>query len=149
MRRSTFFILLFMVLWVAGTVFVAAGVYNAVSSDGAIEVRVAGPDGRLRVGVPAFFAVRALRSANWTTCAAGRSWGSQDLDDWGPALRAALTELDAYDDVPLLEVEEGGSIVRMHKHGGRFVLELDEGHESVKVIMPVRTVKRVLAEAGV
>ena len=149
MRRSTFFILLFLLVWFAGTVFVAAGVFNAVKGDGAIEVRVAGPDGRVRVGVPAFFAVRALRSANWTTCAAGRSWGGDDLDDWGPALRAALAELDAYDDVPLFEIEEGGSIVRMHKHGGRFVLEVDEGHESVKVIMPVRTVRRVLAEAGV
>lgn len=149
MRISTLLIFLFLALWFAGTAFVAVSVFHAVSSDGAIEVRVAGPEGRFRVDVPAFFAVRALRSADWTTSAAGRPWGSHDLHDWAPALRAALTELEAYDDVPLFEVEDGGGIVRLHKHGGRFVLEVEDNHESVKVIMPVRTVHRVLADAGV
>ncbi len=148
MRRSTVLILLFTALWIAGSVWVAARVFDTVEDDGAIQVRVSGPDGRFAVVLPAFLAVRTLRHARWT-CDGNHVLGRNDVAEWAPALRAALTELEAYQDVPLLEIEDEGQLVRMHKHGGRFVLEVLDGRERVKIVMPVRTVRRALADAGV
>ncbi len=143
MKASTGFIFLFLVLWTAGSVWAGVQMFQAIRNDGAIEVRVHGHDGRVAFVIPSFFAVRALRVAN-ISCSEGRVWGRHDAQAWAPALRAALAELEAYDDVPLLEVEDDGNVVRMHKHDGRFVLEIEDGGERVKVVMPVRTVRRAL-----
>ena len=143
MKGSTVFILLFVVLWTAGSVWAGVQMFEAIRSDGAIEVQVDGHDGGVAFVVPSFFAVRALRVAN-ISCNEGRVWGRHDAQAWAPALRAALAELEAYDDVPLLEVEDDGNVVKMHKHNGRFVLEIEDGAERVKVVMPVRTVRRAL-----
>jgi hypothetical protein len=144
MKARTLVALLFVAAWTAGSFWAASRLYRGIRKDGVIEVRVSGHDGRINLDVPSFFAVQAFRHAEWATSEGRHTFGRHDAEQWAPALRAALTELEAYDDVPLLEIEDHGSLVTMHKHGGRFVLQVEDGRERVKVVMPVKTVRRVL-----
>jgi hypothetical protein len=148
MRRSTAVIVLFTLAWIAGSIWIGVRLFDAVNGDGSIEVRIRGDGGRIELDVPAFFAVRALRHATWTHDH-GRVLGRREFREWAPALRAALTELEGYDDVPLLEIEDGRSLVTMSKRRGRFVLEIEDGRERVRLVMPAAVIRQALAEAGV
>lgn len=145
MKSSTVIILLFLAIWTGGAIWAGAQVFGAIREEGTIEVRIDGHDGRINLAVPAFVAVRAARCGKWTVDR-NAVVNRHDVVAWAPALRAALAELEGYDDVPLLEIEENGDAVRMHKHGGRFVLEIEDGSESVKVVMPLRSVRRILEQ---
>lgn len=148
MRGFTAFVLVFLLLWTAATAWAAAELFGAMRRGDAVEVRVSGHEGRVAFALPAFLAEGVIRHASNARiqCGDGVAWTRHDAEEWAPALRAALAELEAYDDVPLLEVEDHGSIVKMHKHGGRFVLEVEDGGERVKVVMPMRTLRRALEE---
>ncbi len=148
MRGITAFVLVFLLLWTAATAWAAAELFGAMRRGDAVEVRVSGTDGRVAFALPAFLAEGIIRHASRARidCDDGIVWTRHDAEAWAPALRATLAELEAYDDVPLLEIVDHGSTVKMHKHGGRFVLEVEDGDERVKVVMPLRTLRRALEE---
>lgn len=146
MRGITAFVLVFLLVWTAATAWAATQLFSAMRREGAIEVRVSADDGRFAFAVPALVAEKVIRHARHATvvCDDGHVWTRHDAEAWVPALRAALAELEAYDEVPLLEVVDGGKTVTMHKHGGRFILEVNDGHDRVRVAMPLRAVRRAL-----
>lgn len=145
MRRSTVVILIFLLLWSAGVVALSVAVYDAVRRQGIVELNVRNRDGRVHVGVPAGFASCALGAMLWN--GPGRDLRFEhEIHDWVPALRAALHDLERYDEVPLLAVDSGRDRVRVDKRGESISIRVENGRdESVSISMPAVTLQRALA----
>ncbi|HUF17127.1 MAG TPA: hypothetical protein VMS12_03680 [Thermoanaerobaculia bacterium] len=63
-----------------------------------------------------------------------------DFHQWLPVLQAVVSELDHYDDVVLLEVDDGGETVRIVKQDGHLRILVDSHDATVRVTIPPRTV---------
>lgn len=145
MRKSTVFILLLLLLWSAGAVALSVAVYDAVRAQGMVELDVRDRGSRVHLGVPAVFATCALTGMRWDGSRSNLRFG-HDIDDWTPAIRAALHDLERYDEVPLLEVDSGRERVRVEKRGDSIFIRIEDGRdESVSISMPAATLERALA----
>ena|SRR5688500_13971778 len=144
MRAYTVFVLLFLLLWLAGTAAVGAAVFDRVIATGTIDLELSDAMNEVGLSVPGGLVLMFLDSAEWSAGGA-RVRVRHDLQDWGPAIRAALDELEAYEDVPLLEAESGGDTVRIDKRGSRIVIEVDGGHEHLTISMPETTLRTALS----
>ena len=145
MRMSTVVILILFLLWSAGAVALSVAVYDAVSRQGVVEMSVRNRDGSVHVGLPAGLASCALGVMLWN--GPGRDLRFEhEVHDWVPALRAALHDLQRYDEVPLLEVDSGRERVRVDKRGESISIRIDNGrHDSVSISLPAATLQRALA----
>lgn len=143
MRAYTVFVLLFVLLWFAGTAAVGAAVFHRVAASGTIDLQVSDAMNEVGISLPVGLALLLLDSSE-VSVGDARLRVRHDLQDWGPAVRAALEELEGYDDVPLLEVESNGEWVRVAKQGSRIVIEVDGGREQVKISMPHETLRTAL-----
>ena len=143
MRRHTILVLAGFLIWTAAVAAISWNVFEAMASSGTINVRVDTQDGRFRARVPACIAVTALSATRFDIGGIGYEV-NDGLQDWRPALRAAILELDRYEHVPLLEIHEGGDRIRVMKIRGRMMIEIDEGMEQIRVSVPMATLRRAL-----
>lgn len=59
---------------------------------------------------------------------------------WLPAVQAVVAELDNYEDVVLIEVDDDGETVRIAKEDGHLQVFVDSHDATVRVTIPPRTV---------
>lgn len=143
MRRSTAFILAGLTLWIAGVVAVSWAAFDVMRDAETIQIQVADRFDSVHFAVPALFPSIVLNDILWVK--SHRPFGvHHEMEDWGPAVLVAMRELEAYDDVPLLEIRDGRDHVRIEKRGERVVVEVLAPHESVRVSMPLRLLRRTL-----
>ena len=119
----------------------AAAVYHA----GSIAVEVAPQDGSaLSINVPAGLAniAIALAPADLVTDAI------EELEPVWPSLEAAARTLDEAPDFTLLEVRSAEEHIVIAKERGRLLVLVDADGETVRVAVPLRTVRRVVEKLG-
>ncbi|MGH9457225.1 MAG: hypothetical protein ACRD2J_06240 [Thermoanaerobaculia bacterium] len=143
MRRSTLLILAFFGLWVLGVGALSYAAYETVRHSGAIEVRIDDGQQAVHLDLPAVVPGLVIQQALFP-----KSWRPfhvrHGAEEWGPAVLAAMRELEAYENVPLVEIEDGRERVRIEKRGERVVIEIDSPRESVRVTMPFRMLRNAL-----
>lgn len=143
MRRFTILILLFVLVGIAGSVAIAAAVYDRVRALGTIEVAVEDGYHRLRLSLPAVLATAILDGSRLHFDGVNVEL-RHDLRDWAPAIEAALAGMEGYEDVPLVQIVDGRDRVSIRKRGSKIVIEIDGGSERVRVSVPEESLRKAL-----
>ncbi|HUP64943.1 MAG TPA: hypothetical protein VM557_06665 [Thermoanaerobaculia bacterium] len=143
MRRHTIIVLAGFLIWTAAVAAISWNVFEAMASSGTINVRVDTPEGRFRARVPASIATAAVGMTRFDIGGIGYEVNN-GLQGWRPALRAAIEELDRYENVPLLEINEGRDRIRVMKIRGRMMIVIEEGREQIRISVPIGTLRRAL-----
>ena len=143
MRRFTVFILLFVLIGIAGSVAVGAAIYNRLRDLGTIEVAIEDGHHRVRLGLPAALATAVLDGSRLHIDGVAVEL-RHDLRDWAPAIEAALEGMEGYPDVPLVQIVDGRDRVTVRKLGTKILVEIDSGSERVKVTVPEESLRRAL-----
>ncbi|MFZ3216347.1 MAG: hypothetical protein WA192_09845 [Candidatus Acidiferrales bacterium] len=73
---------------------------------------------------------------------------SAQIQPWMPAIRAALDELRASDDVTLVEVKDPSTHVIVEKRGGSVVVDVTEADDAVHVSAPVRAIASTVEQVA-
>ncbi len=129
---------------------VALGLGLVAYSEGAVTVYVheTGPDShRLWLPVPALAVSEGLRLVP----AKDLRNALRQAGPWLPAIQVAAAELSGAPDSLLVEVRDRREHVAIRKRGGYLLLEVDSDHETVRVAVPLSTVRAVarrLVESG-
>ena len=129
-------------LMAAATVAVAAA---AIYGSGTIAVEVAEPQGsNLSVRVPAGLADLALRLIPDPIVEKALDEAGQELADVWPGLRDSWDAFLEAPDFVLVDVQSGADHVRVYKHGGRLVVDVDTDGKAVNVTLPLRTLHKIV-----
>jgi hypothetical protein len=143
MRRYTVFIILFVLVGIAGSLAVSAAIYHRVRNLGTIEVSIEDRHNRVRLALPAALATAVLDGSRLHFDGLGVEV-RHDLRDWAPAIEAALEGMEGYPDVPLVQIVDGRDRVTIRKFGTKIVVEIDSGSDRVKVSVPEESLRRAL-----
>lgn len=141
MRGFLKFVLLVAVLLSVFLTTAAYGVHRLLFNKGVVSVHVAekGRYGeRVFVFLPAGLVNAVLALAPIGTM--NVDVHDTDFDQWLPAVQAIVSELEQYDDVVLLEVDDGGETVRVVKEDGHLRVLVDSHDATVRVTIPPGTV---------
>ncbi|MBI3406060.1 MAG: hypothetical protein HY046_11450 [Acidobacteria bacterium] len=126
--------------YTAGTAVLATTV---AFSGGAINVHVQEhkPNGHnIYVIVPAMLAPAALSFIPQHK----REEIARHIGEHWPVIKAAARGLDDLPDGPLVEVQNRREHVIVAKRGGSIVVDVEDGHDTVHVSMPTRTILEVV-----
>jgi hypothetical protein len=143
MRRFTIFILLFVLVGIAGSVAVGVAIYHRVRDLGTIEVAIEDRHNRVRLALPAALATAVLDGSRLHFDGVAVDV-RHDLRDWAPAIEAALEGMEGHPDVPLVQIVDGRDRVTIRKLGTKILVEIDSGSERVKVSVPEESLRRAL-----
>jgi hypothetical protein len=144
-------LLIAIILGVAVSSLVLVGLGWSVIRAGVFEVSVheGGPDGNdFTLYVPAAFVQAALRLVPDAIFADIRSELDREIGNQWPLLLAAARELDKCPDCTLVRVESGREFVRVRKEGGSYRVDVSDGDESVRVILPEDFLSKVIREVA-
>ena len=144
-------LLIAIVLGVAVSSLVLVGLGWSVIRAGVFELSVheGGPDGaNFTLYVPAAFVQVALRLVPDVIFSEIRSELDREIGSHWPLLLAAARELDRCPDCTLVKVESGREFVRVRKEGGSYHVDVTDGDESIRVILPEGFLSKVLREVA-
>jgi hypothetical protein len=74
----------------------------------------------------------------------GRAAG--EIKPWVPAIRAALEQLRAGEDVTLVDVREPGQHVLVAKSGGSVVVDVTDNDDIVHISTPIRAIESTVEQ---
>ena len=126
---------------------VLIGAVYAWSGVATVRVRDAGQGVNLFVPVPMALVEVAVAGASWSHSEHFQrkiEFHLEELGDLAPMVRMVLLELESCPDVTLVEVQDHGSHVKIVKRGGDLEIAVDDGDTTVRISVPISSVRRTI-----
>ena len=140
------FLRIFLVVWLimaVGVAAITAAMYVAVRNAGFGSVAVYDRHEGVSVTVPVPALPVHIAASVLGSVPVRVHWNHGDVPEIGESFVALLDEVAAGPDATLVEITEHGDRVRVAKNGDQIVISVDDGHDRVRVTVPIRTARKV------
>ena len=147
MKKASTILLVVATIYLSFFAFTAWAAWSVFVKPGAISVHVheRRPGGdHVVFFVPAFLANLAIRAVPLSLVSADLCDENQEAAKWIPVLRAAAAEIEHYEDLTLVAIDDEDEHVRVVRSGGALRIEVRNSDEHVSIRVPARTVRLAL-----
>ena len=117
-----------------------------------IDARNSRQHTNLSVGVPAVIIDKVIdtvsstaRVSRWTH---DHDHEIEHVEEWAPMIGAIARELENHPDFVLVEVDDWDDHVTVERVGGALLVRVEDGRDSVSIVLPQESSRRVLRKLG-
>jgi len=147
MKKASTILLVVATIYLSFVAFTAWAAWSVFVKPGAISVHVHerrfGGD-HVVFFVPAFLANFAIRAIPMSLVSSDLCDQNEEAAKWIPVIRAAAAEIEPYEDLTLVAIDDEDEHVRVVRSGGALRIEVRSPREHVSIKVPARTVRLAL-----